>query len=64
MLTLPQIKIGLSDRNLKVVSDNVDISLSSIYKIIRGQTPNPTYETLKALSDYLLKPLWEVESDN
>lgn len=53
MLNLRQIKKKLSDRNLKEVSRQTGVNYGTIFNIATGQNKNPTYKTIKQLSDYL-----------
>lgn len=52
MLTLPEIKERLSDRNLMEVSRRSGISYQCVYNLMKDRT-DPKYNTVKALSDYL-----------
>lgn len=52
MLTLEQIIKRLADRNLHKVAEGADIHRQTLYRIASGQT-QPSYETLRKLSDYL-----------
>jgi len=51
MLDLEQVRKGLEDYNIKKVSDQVGIHYNTILGIYRRE--NPSYETIKKLSDYL-----------
>lgn len=53
MLTLPQIREALADRNLTKVSEAVGIHRNTLSAIRDGVHVNPTLRTLQALSDYL-----------
>ena len=53
MFTLEQIKTLLDDRNVEKVAENTGIHRNTISAIRAGTNTNPTYATLKALSDYL-----------
>lgn len=53
MLSLEQIVIRLSDRNLRRVADRTGIGYSNLHAIATGRNTNPTYNVLKKLSDYL-----------
>ena len=55
MLNLEQIKSGLEDRNLEKVAERTGIHRNTINAIRTGSNTNPTYATLKVLSDYLEK---------
>lgn len=52
MLTLEQVKLRLEDRNLHHVAERVGIHRQTIYRIVNGTT-EPSYETLRKLSEYL-----------
>jgi DNA-binding phage protein len=52
MLTVDQIKIILSDRNLSKVAIESEVSAASIYRLLKEDS-KPLYETVKKLSDYL-----------
>lgn len=51
-MKLEEIVQKLSDRNLKEVSRRVDLSYQTIRRIALKEEENPSYKTLKALSDY------------
>lgn len=53
MLNLDQIRAALDDRNVEKVSARTGIHRNTIAAIRTGANDNPTYSTLKALSDYL-----------
>lgn len=53
MLNLNQIREALDDRNLEKVAENTGIHRNTLAAIRMGTNTNPTYATLKALSDYL-----------
>ena len=53
VLNLEQIRTALDDRNLERVSENTGIHRNTLAAIRAGTNTNPTYATLKALSDYL-----------
>lgn len=55
MLTLEQIKEKLQDRNLTKVAKAVDLTRPFLSGIRSGKVPNPSYDTIKRLSDYLEK---------
>ncbi len=52
MMTLEQIREALEDRNLAEVARRTGVSRDTLYRIAAG-VGSPSYETLKALSDYL-----------
>jgi DNA-binding phage protein len=51
MMTIEQIKDRLKDANLKRVATNSGIHPATIYRFMNDS--NPTYETVRLLSDYL-----------
>lgn len=53
MMTLQEIRGALQDRNLRAVSRTCGLHYNVVYGAAKGLTPNPSYETVKALSDYL-----------
>ena len=53
MLNLEQIRIALDDRNIEKVSARTGIHRNTIAAIRNGVNANPTYATMKLLSDYL-----------
>lgn len=53
MLTLEQIIKKLEDRNLSEVARRVGLTGAYLSAIQRGVKVNPSYETVKKLSDYL-----------
>ena len=53
MLNLEQIRTALDDRNVEKVSARTGIHRNTIAAIRTGANANPTYATLKLLSDYL-----------
>ena len=59
MLNLDEIKAGLEDRNVEKVSARTGIHRNTIAAIRNGTNANPTYATMKLLSDYLMMPLME-----
>lgn len=52
MLTLPEIRERLKDRKSGVVAKAAGVDRQTIYNVLDPNS-NPTYKTLKALSDYL-----------
>jgi len=52
MLTLEEIKIRLQDRRPGMIADAVGVRVSTIIDIRDGNTANPSYSTIKVLSDY------------
>lgn len=53
MLTVEQMKEKLADRNLEVVAERTGLSRQTLSHIRTGKLTNPSYKTIKALSDYL-----------
>ena len=53
MLNLDQIRTALDDRNIEKVSARTGIHRNTIAAIRNGTNANPTYATMKLLSDYL-----------
>jgi transcriptional regulator with XRE-family HTH domain len=53
MFTLEQIRTLLDDRNVEKVAENTGIHRNTISAIRAGRHTNPTYTTVKTLSDYL-----------
>ena len=51
MLSLPEIKKLLVDRQLNIVSERVGIHSNTIYRLMKIEKAD--YETIKKLSDYL-----------
>jgi predicted transcriptional regulator len=53
MMTLEEIRGKLQDRNLRLVSQLSGVPYQVILRIKKGETENPSYNTIKALSEYL-----------
>jgi hypothetical protein len=53
MLNLEQVRTALDDRNIEKVSAKTGIHRNTIAAIRTGANANPTYATMKLLSDYL-----------
>lgn len=53
MLTLQEIVRRLQDRRAAMVADACKLRVATVIDIREGRTKNPSYETVKALSDYL-----------
>ena len=51
MLSLPEIKKLLEDRQLNVVAERVGIHSNTIYRLMKSKAAD--YDTIKKLSDYL-----------
>lgn len=52
-MTLEQIQAGLQDRRITVVAKITGIHPNTIRAIRNGKAVNPSYQVVKALSDYL-----------
>ena len=53
MLTIEQVRLYLRDCSPSKVSERSGVEPLTITRIRDGVTPNPKYETLNALSDYI-----------
>lgn len=53
MMKLDDIRRRLRDRRMAVVAEATGIHRNTITAIVAGRIANPSYETIKALSDYL-----------
>lgn len=53
LLTLEEIRRRLSDRKLVQVAEAIGLHYNTVRNIAAGENTNPTYEVVKALSDYL-----------
>lgn len=53
MLTIEQIREELQDRRLQMVAKGAGLTYPTVQKIRDGNAVKPSYETIKALSDYL-----------
>ena len=53
MYTLEQIRALLDDRNVEKVAERTGIHRNTISAIRTGANQNPTYTTIKTLSDYM-----------
>jgi hypothetical protein len=53
MMTLEKIREALADRRLPIVSEATGLHCNTIRQIRDKPESNPTYNVLKALSDYL-----------
>ena len=51
MLTLEAIKVKLKDMNIRAVSKACGLHENTVYSLVHGK--RPSYDTVKALSDYL-----------
>lgn len=53
MMTLDEIRHDLSDRNISEVARRIGMHRQQLWLIASGINKNPTYETIKRISDYL-----------
>ncbi len=53
MMTLESMRQALNDRRLVVVSKATNLHYNTLRDIRDNPNTNPTYQTMKALSDYL-----------
>lgn len=53
MLTLEEIRHRLQPMNLQYVSRETGLHSNIVYRLAKGNTPDPRYETVKKLSDWL-----------
>lgn len=52
MMTPDQVRAALRDRNIQKVADGSSVAAATIYRLM-NYSSRPSYETVKALSDYL-----------
>jgi transcriptional regulator with XRE-family HTH domain len=52
MLTLEKIKLLLQDRNASHVARVTGLSVTTVCAIRNGETDNPTWNTVRILSEY------------
>jgi hypothetical protein len=55
MLTIEQITKALEDRKLRVVARETGLHYHTLRRIKHGETTNPSFGTVKLLSDYLTR---------
>ena len=55
MLTLEQIRTALADRKLKAVAQETGLHYHTVRRMVAEETPNPTWDTLTRLSNYLTR---------
>lgn len=53
MLTLPEIKSRLEDRNIAAVARSIGMARQQLWLIASGKNQNPTHNTVKKISDYI-----------
>jgi len=54
MLDLPQIREKMQGRNIRDISRATGIHHNVVYRMAWGTIGNPSYKTIKAVSDYFL----------
>lgn len=52
MMTLEEVREQLLDRRIDMVADATGLHYSTVCDVRSGKNDNPTYKTIKALSDY------------
>lgn len=55
MLDLKEIQRQLQDRRLSCISRATGLHYNTVYSIRHGKAKNPSYQVVKALSDYLIE---------
>jgi hypothetical protein len=55
MLTIEQIINALEDRKLRVVARETGLHYHTLRRIKHGETRDPSFSTVKLLSDYLTR---------
>ena len=53
MLTLEELRLALKGHNLFAVSRETEVAYNTIRDIASGKQVNPTYNTMKAIAEYL-----------
>jgi len=53
MLTLEELRKALQGKNLFAVSRETDVAYNTIRDIANGKPVNPTYNTMKAVTEHL-----------
>lgn len=53
MMAIEEIREKLLDRRLQMVADSTGIHYATIQAIRNGRVTNPSYETVRLLSEYL-----------
>lgn len=54
MLDLKEIRKLLADRRIDIVSEATGLGYTTVREVRCGVQDNPSYKTVKALSDYLI----------
>jgi hypothetical protein len=52
MMTLEEVREQLLDRRIDMVADATGLHYSTVCDVRSGKNDNPSYKTVKALSDY------------
>ena len=52
MMTLEEVREKLVDRRIDMVADATGLHYGTVQEIRSGKNDNPSYKTVKALSDY------------
>jgi len=53
MMTAEQVSAALRDRRLRVVAQVTGLSYDTVWRVRNGACKRVSYDTIKALSDYL-----------
>lgn len=53
MMTLEQVRQGLQDRKLRAVAQATGLAYDTVWRVATGRMERVSYDTVKALSDYL-----------
>jgi len=53
VLTLDEIRAMLLERKLKVIAERTGLAYDTVRRIAYGYAQEPSYSTIKTLSDYL-----------
>ena len=53
MLTIEEVRKGLQDRKLRVVSEQVGLAYDTVWRVKSGKAKRISYDVIKVLSDYL-----------
>jgi hypothetical protein len=55
MMTLEEVREKLLDRRIDMVADATGLHYSTVCDVRSGKNDNPSYKTVKALSDYFME---------
>ena len=53
MMTPDQLQAALQDRRIDKVAEATGIHYNTVRRVARGEARNPTWDTIRRLSDYL-----------